>query len=179
MSKLLPFKRKRKFSHNWGVATTKPKGPSNAAVVAIGLALGGAIGGIVLWPSPQGMSAKAADAPGYSATFTLCHTGGGTNCVVDGDTFWVGGEKVRVMDIDAPETHPSRCPSEADLGNQATLRLQGLLNEGPFQMETGDRDIDKYGRKLRVVSRGGRSLGAVLVDEGLAREWTGSRQPWC
>ena len=27
-----------------------------------------------------------------AAIFTLCHTGGGTNCVVDGDTIWLAGE---------------------------------------------------------------------------------------
>ena len=34
--------------------------------------------------------------------FGFCHTGGGENCVVDGDTFWIDGNKVRVADIDAP-----------------------------------------------------------------------------
>jgi hypothetical protein len=27
--------------------------------------------------------------------------------------------------------------------------------------------------------RNGRSLGAMLVDEGLARRWDGARHPWC
>ena len=89
------------------------------------------------------------------------------------------GDKIRVMDIDAPETHPPRCPSESELGNRATKRLQELLNAGPFQMETGGDDTDQYGRKLRVVTRDGESIGGMLVDEGLAREWSGSRQPWC
>jgi len=115
----------------------------------------------------------------YAARFGFCHTGGGTNCVVDGDTFWMDGEKVRVSDIDAPETHPPHCPLEADLGRRATTRLQALLNEGPFELEAGMRDQDRYGRKLRLVIRDGESLGQKLIDEGLAREWTGSRQPWC
>ncbi|WP_373886166.1 thermonuclease family protein [Sphingobium sp. CFD-1] len=114
-----------------------------------------------------------------SRTFTLCHTGGGTNCVVDGDTIWLDGQKIRVADIDAPETHPSRCALEADLGTRATHRLQELVNAGPFAVTTLDRDADKYGRKLRVLTRGGQSLGDVLVNEGLARTWTGKREPWC
>ena len=112
-------------------------------------------------------------------TFTICHTGGGTNCVVDGDTAWIDGVKVRVADIDAPETHPPRCPSEARLGDLATRRLAELMNAGPFEMRTLDRDADRYGRKLRVLTRGGRSLGDRLVDEGLARTWEGRRRPWC
>ncbi|MES2442097.1 MAG: thermonuclease family protein [Pseudomonadota bacterium] len=114
-----------------------------------------------------------------SVRFGFCHSGGGTNCVVDGDTFWIGGENIRVADIDAPETHPSHCPEEARLGTAATQRLRALLNAGPVTLETADRDTDRYGRKLRVVTRGGRSLGSVLVDEGLARRWVGHREPWC
>ena len=35
------------------------------------------------------------------------------------------------------------------------------------------RNEDRYGRKLRVVVRNGRSLGDWLVSEGLARTWGG------
>ncbi|MXP36055.1 hypothetical protein GRI55_09745 [Erythrobacter citreus] len=36
---------------------------------------------------------------------------------------------------------------------------------------------DGYGRTLAVVRVGGRSVGSILVREGLAREWTGRREP--
>lgn len=114
-----------------------------------------------------------------SASFGFCHSGGGLNCVVDGDTFWLRGEKIRIADIDAPETHPPRCAAEAGKGAAATRRLQALLSAGPFALESVDRDTDRYGRKLRVVTRGGESLGGVLVSEGLARWYQGGRQPWC
>ncbi|OYW84093.1 MAG: nuclease [Sphingobium sp. 32-64-5] len=112
-------------------------------------------------------------------SFTLCHTGGGTNCVVDGDTIWLDGQKIRIADIDAPETHPSRCDREAELGRRATERLHVLVNAGPFTVATLGRATDRYGRKLRVLTREGRSLGDLLVAEGLARTWTGRREPWC
>ena len=120
-----------------------------------------------------------ADAPGAKRAFALCHTGGGRDCVVDGDTFWMDGVKIRVADIDAPETHPPRCPEEARLGKAATLRLQALLSAGPVTLETGARATDRYGRALRIAVRDGRSLGAQLVAEGLARRWIGHREPWC
>jgi endonuclease YncB( thermonuclease family) len=101
------------------------------------------------------------------------------DCVVDGDTFYLGRVAIRILDIDAPETHPPRCASEADLGDRATTRLSTLLSAGPFQLVREGRDADRYGRKLRVVMRNGRSIGAVLVAEGLARKWTGKRRPWC
>jgi endonuclease YncB( thermonuclease family) len=55
-------------------------------------------------------STKTRSAPSpISASFSLCQNGGGRNCVVDGDTFRLEDVRYRVADIDAPETHPSRC----------------------------------------------------------------------
>lgn len=125
-------------------------------------------------------SAGAADPSGAArAHFSLCFIGGGYNCVVDGDTIWLQGEKIRIADIDAPETHDPRCSSEKALGDRATLRLQDLLNQGTVTLEAVDRNRDRYGRLLRIVDVDGRSVGSVLVDEGLAREWDGARHPWC
>lgn len=114
-----------------------------------------------------------------SARFALCHSGGGSNCVVDGDTFWFAGDKYRIADIDTPETHPARCAEEAALGEAATERLHEWLNDGAFTLQSAGRDADRYGRKLRIVTRGGTSIGSVLVAEGLARPWEGRRRPWC
>ena len=113
------------------------------------------------------------------AGFGFCHIGGGTNCVVDGDTIRLGGEKIRVADIDAPETHDFRCAEERDLGTRAARRLQQLLNGGAVSLQAIDRDEDRYGRKLRVVLVDGRSVGDLLVGEGLARPYEGGRRPWC
>jgi endonuclease YncB( thermonuclease family) len=102
------------------------------------------------------------------------------NCVIDGDTIRLGGVKIRLEDIDAPEVFSPKCASELARGNRATERLLALLNQGPFELvRTGRRDRDRYGRKLRTLERSGRSLGAVLVAEGLARPWDGARHPWC
>lgn len=111
--------------------------------------------------------------------FGLCHSGGGRNCVVDGDTFWADGAKIRIADIDTPETHPPRCAEEAELGARATRRLQALLNQGPFELEISGRATDRYGRQLRTVTRNGRSIGDMLVAEGLARPYGRGRQSWC
>lgn len=130
-----------------------------------------------LW-TREAVAAVAASNP-VRANFGLCHTGGGTNCVVDGDTLWLGGVKIRVADIDAPETHDPRCAGEQALGDRATRRLRQLLNGGAVSLEAIDRDQDKYGRKLRIVLVDGRSVGGSLVDEGLARWYGSGRRPWC
>jgi predicted enzyme related to lactoylglutathione lyase len=85
---------------------------------------------------------------------------------------------IRVADIDTPEVH-GRCAYETELAARATRRMRALLAAGPFQMHplADGRDEDRYGRKLRVVTRGGRSLGDLLVAEGLARtrDWMADR----
>ncbi len=114
-----------------------------------------------------------------SEVFSFC--GGSTrmNCVVDGDTFWFKGEKIRIADIDTPELSPPRCEAERIKGETAKARLLALLNAGNFSLAAGWRDEDKYGRKLRTVTRSGQSLGITLVEEGLARRWDGARHGWC
>jgi len=114
-----------------------------------------------------------------AAAFALCAPGPRDTCVVDGDTFWLAGEKIRIADINAPETQGARCPSERALGEAATRRLIALLNAGPIALAAGPRERDRYGRALRTVSRDGRSLGAQLVREGLAEPWRGRRSDWC
>lgn len=111
---------------------------------------------------------------------TLCPPGPRDNCVVDGDTFWLSGEKIRIADIDTPEVSEPQCAAEKALGDRATRRLLVLLNAGPFELrQRGKRDRDRNGRLLRVVIRDGHSIGDRLVSEGLARTWTGQREPWC
>lgn len=111
--------------------------------------------------------------------------GGGTRVadpwavsITDGDTFRYRGEKIRIADIDTPEVDGA-CEYETRLAAQATDRMEQLLHAGPFEMRSIDRDEDRYGRKLRIVTRDGRSLGDQLVSEGLARTWSGRREPWC
>lgn len=146
--------------------------PRRFASVLLALAMLFGVGYAVL-PTQEASAVPATQ-------FHICRQPPHADCVIDGDTFYLGRQSIRVADIDTPEIHPARCPFEADLGARATGRLFGLLNAGPFTMQLYDtRDADRYGRKLRVVLRDGRSLGAILVDEGLARAWTGARQPWC
>lgn len=103
---------------------------------------------------------------------------GGPVRVIDGDTFDHGGERIRIADIDTPELS-SDCGAEARLARKARGRLQTLLAAGPFELRRLGRDQDRYGRKLRIVLLNGRSVGDMLVAEGLARTWSGRREPWC
>lgn len=134
----------------------------------------------VLRPAPDAGSNVVVLRPQPAAGgFRLCAERRQANCVIDGDTIRYGGVKIRIADIDTPEVFSPHCASEAALGERATERLLALLNAGPIELVPIDRDTDRYGRKLRVIERHGRSLGETLVAEGLARRWDGSRRSWC
>ena len=110
-------------------------------------------------------------------TLTICAPGPRDNCVVDGDTFWLAGEKIRIENIDTPETDQAKCPAERAAGERAKLRLHQLLNGGELVIARTGRD--RYERTLARVTVNGRDVGATLVAEGLARRWDGARHPWC
>lgn len=126
--------------------------------------------------SPVNLGSRSAQ---VTTRFGYCHAGGGFNCVVDGDTFWLDGVDIRIADIDAPETHDYRCSEELSLGNRATDRLHQLLESGPLTLQPIDRDEDVYGRKLRLVFVNGTNVGETLIDEGLAHRYVRGKLPWC
>ena len=176
---------RRRMRRMFDVAPTRQRlsattvGVVIAAAVCAGLAAG--LTGLGTPPVASAATAPALSARGAANIpfFGYCEYGGGANCVVDGDTFYFGRDKVRIAGIDAPETHPPRCASEARLGTAATHRLRDLLNSGQVTLTSIDRDEDIYGRKLRNVAVGGADVGAALIGEGLARDYAGGRKPWC
>jgi micrococcal nuclease len=123
--------------------------------------------------------ASAQQPDSASDAFSICGSGQRITCVVDGDTFWFRGEKIRIADIDTPELSPPRCQRERERGLAAKQRLLDILNSGPLSFKTTAREKDRFGRKLRIVYRDRRSVGDILIAEGLARKWQGSRRSWC
>jgi endonuclease YncB( thermonuclease family) len=129
-----------------------------------------ALAALLLGFAPLGLASPAMAADSESVAFDKCSGRDRNNCVVDGDTFWYVGEKIRILDINTPEVSQPECAYEAQLGEAASERLTALLNEGPFELQTKGRNKDQYGRLLRSVYRDGESLGAMLVREGLAED---------
>lgn len=97
--------------------------------------------------------------------------------VIDGDTFVMAGETVRIANIDAAEKR-CRCPAECMLAEAATEALRRLLGDG-----TGVRvvrtGVDRYGRSLALVEASGEDVGEAMVKARLVRRWSGRREPWC
>ena len=96
----------------------------------------------------------------------------------------LGDERVRLLKIDAPESFRSCCERELVMGLKAKERLAALARSGPLKVERHGQD--RYRRTLARVYVGGRDLGQVLIQEGLALPWRdGSEaradrlQHWC
>jgi len=108
-----------------------------------------------------------------------CGSGKRVTCVVDGDTFWLKGEKIRVQGYDTPETTTNICGGnrEVRLGHKATDRLTQLLNSGDVSVQRNGKDW--YGRTLADVYVDDVDVGDTLIAEGLARSWPDGREFWC
>lgn len=83
---------------------------------------------------------------------------------------------MRISNIDAPEIE-GRCQFESNLAQQSKNRLAALLEGQRVQIRR--EGYDRYNRTLATFSVNGRDIGDQLVKAGLARTWTGRREPWC
>lgn len=92
----------------------------------------------------------------------------GTAVIIDGDTIDVGGERVRLHGIDAPESRQVCTVNGSDwrCGESATLALRH---------EAGGRTVsckgskkDRYDRIIAVCFAGETDLNAMMVREGFA-----------
>lgn len=95
------------------------------------------------------------------------------NCVVDGGTFWYGRRKIQISGIQAPRIKQAKCDNERKLGSLAKKRLWEILNTGGVQLASVS------GSDVQVTVGQGRSIGDMLVSEGLARHTSGGKQSWC
>jgi endonuclease YncB( thermonuclease family) len=105
--------------------------------------------------------------------------------VHDGDTIRCGIERVRLVNIDAPELKGSeRCSAasrrrltgsrnpawcDSALGERSRDALAALVARGQTSIAPVGRD--RYGRLLARVMVNGRDAGAYLIGQGLARPW--------
>lgn len=107
-----------------------------------------------------------------AAALAVCPPGGPRHhCVVDGDTLWWQGEKIRIAEIDAPEMQ-GRCLAERALAIRSRGRLVVLLNAGPVRFTRVG--TDRYGRTLATFG----SVSETLIREGLAQRWP-RKKGWC
>ena len=96
--------------------------------------------------------------------------------VHDGDGLRCDGERIRIMNIDAPELPGSpKCARgrtgwcDYQKGYEARDALTAFI--GSRRVMVRRTGTDRYGRTLARVSVNGRDAGEYLVSLGLARLW--------
>jgi micrococcal nuclease len=106
--------------------------------------------------------------------YPLCGDEKLRSCVVDGNTFWYGGEFMRLEAINPPAPQVACVSTTADAARD---RLMKLLNTGEiFVFRYG---TDAEGHTLTQVLVEGREVGATLIAEGLAQPTTSSTGAFC
>jgi endonuclease YncB( thermonuclease family) len=117
--------------------------------------------------------------------------------VNDGDTIRVHHKRpdVRLVGFNAPETRRALCQAKADFGAKATRRLRELVDAGnldfrfvPCSCQPGTEGTDacNFGRRCGRLMANGHDVGAILIGEGLAVQFTCGTtscprlpRPWC
>lgn len=96
----------------------------------------------------------------------------GRASVIDGDTLEIHGERIRILDIDAPESRQLRrtpgaegaSPIRGTCGSMAAHRLDRFIDTRPVTCETDKKD--RHGRHLARCSVNGEDLASWLAEEG-------------
>lgn len=102
--------------------------------------------------------------------------------VYDGDTVraTVDGRStpIRLLGLDTPELPPrAECEAEKLLGYAARDRLKAL-SQGAVVTFCPEGQ-DRYERTLATMLVDGRDAAEVLIEEHLAKPWTGRQVDWC
>jgi micrococcal nuclease len=106
--------------------------------------------------------------------YPLCGDEKLRSCVLDGNTFWYGGEFMRLQAINPPEPKVACSASTADAARD---RLMKMLNGGEiFVFRYG---TDAEGHTLSRVLFEGKDIGERLIAEGLAQPSTASTGAFC
>ncbi len=110
---------------------------------------------LLVLAAAMAVSGSAAVSPAVVATVT------------DGDTVRLAdGRRVRLVQIDTPELNTGECYSRA--ARKALLRLVPERSAVGLETDPGLDQVDRYGRLLRYLRRGGANVNVELVRQGAA-----------
>ncbi len=99
---------------------------------------------------------------------------------MDGDTIaLVGGDRIRILGIDSPETHRPGTPVQCG-GPEATKFAKGMLFGQTVTVvaDPSQADRDRYGRLLRYIRLAdGRDYSVEAARAGMARNYVYHDRP--
>ena len=135
--------------------------------------LGRLLLGLLLITAAGGLATLEGCAPRETASPLLAPTSlpsdidfsGRVTRIVDGDTFWISSQdvRIRVWGLDAPETRDPGGPA-------ATAEMSRLVSGQTLHCR--QRDIDRYGRIVgQCFLPDGRDITAAMIASGTAREF--------
>ncbi len=88
--------------------------------------------------------------------------------VIDGDTIEIeGGQRVRYIGINTPETVDPRTPVQC-FGKEASIKNRQLVEGKTVKLEKDISETDKYGRLLRYIYVDGIFVNDYLIRQGFA-----------
>lgn len=93
----------------------------------------------------------------------------GRASVIDGDTIEIHGERIRILDIDAPESRQLCTGADGvdyRCGQQAALAFADWIAHRVVTCESDK--LDRYQRRLAHCSVGGQDVATWLAENGLA-----------
>ncbi len=122
--------------------------------------------------SPSPALVYSVDTPGTSSTIVTARAR--VTRVIDGDTIELeGGQKVRYIGIDTPETKKPRTPVQC-FGQEAYTKNKELVEGHEVMLERDVSETDRYGRLLRYVylpkENKNASGEAIFVNDYLVRQ---------
>ena len=129
----------------------------------------------------------------YATPQALARDGTPITCTkltaVDGDTIKCDGVNMRdmgdgapfVSGYDTPEIQHHKCPAELVLAHAAKKKMSELLKTPGIEVyDSGQVDARWHRPLVWVILGDGRSVGSVLIKDGLAKVWTPEyRGEWC
>ncbi len=145
--------------------------------VEIGLEINqfSSLSSVLILSSPSKISLSPSDSPGPVQSIAIIKPNENlfkVTRVIDGDTIEIeGGEHIRYIGIDTPETVDPRKPVQC-FGLEASAKNKELVEGKTVRLEKDITDRDKYNRLLRYIWVGDIFINLELVKQGFAYSYS-------
>lgn len=104
--------------------------------------------------------------------------------VIDGDTIEVcnesGPERIRIANLDAPESYRPACAKEKLAGIEAKQAATRFFVRPSVDLDIHRHSTDRYGRTVADVSVNGEDFRQYMIEYGYGVQWRfNKKHNWC